>query len=200
MSTRLGQKLTGKLVPSAGATSEPTALGRRLSTAGRRGEEVTLPDPLGRVFIEMIGDRAWLELEVAVDAEMARLGVGPLSVVNAPKWESERARRALSMSCRDPDDHSKPFGTLEEWGVLDSTILNLAWTAWSDVRERLDPMAVPLTEDVALAVQAAVKKKDVPLLRTFGVATLSLWLASMADQLSTSPSPSSPSTPSDSTE
>lgn len=164
--------------------------------AGRRGEEVTLP-VLGRVFVELPGARVWQEIEGAVRREMRRLEAPTEGIEGAAMREAELALRVLAAAVRDPDDHAVPFGSLEEWGAVDNDVINLAWQAFGDVRERLDPVSFPMSPDEMFAIAAVVKKKDPALLRTFGVVRLSLWLASMGDQLSISPTPSSPSLDSD---
>jgi len=194
--TRLGKKLAGADQQAAPASSISTNL-KRITSAGRRGEEVNVPT-LGRMFLEIPGARAWQEIEAAVACEMRRLEIGELSIMTAGKYEVEQAMRVLAVAARDPDDRAKSFGTIEEWGELDVDVLNLAWHAFGDVRERLDPVALPISAEDMVAIGVAVKKKDAPLLRTFGVVTLSAWLASMVDPPSTSPTPSSPSTDSES--
>lgn len=165
---------------------------RRTVIGGRRGELVDVPI-LGSVWLELPGARAWQEIEAAVRVEMRRLEFGDLSLTNAAAYEVEMAIRVLTQAARDPDDHSQPYGTLEEWGGLDNDVINYAWHVFGDVRERLDPIACELTEDDAFAIQTAVKKKDGPRLRSYGVARLVAWLVTTADPPSTSPTPSSPS-------
>lgn len=181
-------------------TPTPTTLGRILST-GQRGEEVTLP-VLGRVWIELPGSREWQEIEAAARRELRRLEVDPESIQGAPSYEAELALRVLSVAVRDPasDKRATAFGTLEEWGKLDNDIVNVAWHAFGDVRQRLDPIAVLLDETDSAGIAVAVKKKDGPSLRAFGTVKLAAWLCATGALQSSSPSPSSPSTdsPSDS--
>jgi hypothetical protein len=189
--TKLGQKLAG----GGGApASEPSSTPLRgIVAAGKRGEEVVLP-VLGRVWLELPGARQWQEIESEVRKEMRRLEVGDLHVGTAAQHETELALRVLAVAVRDPDRRDQRFGTLEEWGELDNDIVSVAWHAFGDVRERLDPVSQPLSNDEMLAVSAAVKKKDATLLRTFGVVRLSAWLATTGEPPSTSPIPSSSST------
>lgn len=197
--TLLGKRLSsstnaGEASPEATPASRVSAL--RRAVAGRRGEEVTLP-VLGRVFLELPGALAWQEIEAAVFRRLRELEA-PDGIAGAAMREAELALRVLAASAKDPDDHAAPFGSLEEWGDLDNDLIGAAWHAFGDVRERLDPVAEDIGADDMVAIAFAVKKKDPVLLRTFGVVKLSRWLASMADQLSTSPTPSSPNTASDS--
>lgn len=153
---------------------------------------------LGRVWIELPGSREWQELEAAIRREMRRLEVGELALDTAAQYEAERALRVLAVAVRDPDRHEVAFGSLEEWGQLDNDLIIVSWHAFQDVRERLDPVATPLTPDEMIAIGVAVKKNDASLLRSFGVVKLSAWLASTGGPPSTSPTPSSPSSDSSS--
>lgn len=165
---------------------------KRVLTAGRRGEEVVLP-LLGRVWIELPGARAWQEIEAAVKKEMRRLEVGELGIETAAQYQAELAIRVCAEAVRDPDDHAIKFGTLEEWGGLDNDVISLVWHAFGDVRDRLDPVATSTSHEDMLAISIAVKKKDGPTLRRFGVVKLSAWLASMGSQLLIARTPSSSS-------
>lgn len=164
---------------------------RRLAVAGLRGEEVTLPI-LGRIYFELPGSREWQEIEAAVHREMKRLDFDDLRIsANAIHHQTELALRVLAASAKDPNNHDQPFATLDEWGELDNDLVSIAWLAFGDVRERLDPVEFALTTDDMFAIQAAVKKKDKELLRSFGLKKLSLFAASMDDPPPTSPPPSS---------
>ena len=180
---------------SKGAPEPPpkTPLERLLS-GGRRGELVELPG-LGPAWLELLGARASQEVEAAVYAAMKEYGI-ELDAVTMLRFEIERAVRTLAIAARDPEDRSKPFGTLAAWHQVDPTVINAAWSTYGDIKERLDPMATPLTDDEIAAFEYAVKKKDARILRSFGVVKLSAWLTSTAFQLSTSPTPSSSSSPS----
>ncbi len=190
--TRLASKLAGVAAQATPAPSQSTRLGKRATLTGARGEDVVLPE-LGRVYFELPGARCWQEVEAAVAAEMHRLGRGDLTLANAASYEVETALRVLAISAREPDDHSQAIGTLEQWGGLDNDVINIAWHAFGDVRERLDPISLEPSSDDMFAIAAAVKKKDARLLRTFGCVKLSAWLATTEEPQSTSPIPSSPS-------
>jgi hypothetical protein len=192
--TPLGKKISnGTAKPS---DSKVTPLSRAMP-GGSRGEDVVLP-LLGRVRIELVGETAKQEIEAAVYRAM-RARELDLNIVTSERYEAERAVRTLAHACRDPDDatHTAPFGTLEQWGELDSDIIATAWQAYGDVRERLDPLETVLTEDERIAIEVAVKKKDARLLRSYGISKLSSWLASMDVPPSTSQPPSSPNSGSD---
>lgn len=190
MTTKLGQKIAagGATQPAAGVSA--TALGRRLAN-GRRGETVDIPG-LGPAYIELVGAVRWEELELEGLLALKARGL-ELELRTAEVFELSKARRTLAEAVRDPDDHSAPFGTLAEWGALDPLAINAAWQAYGDIRERLDPQSTPLTDEERLAIDLAVKKKDVELLRSYGVARLSAWLVTTGGPQSTSPTPSSSS-------
>lgn len=184
--TPLGKKLANGSPPAVPPTTRLAAI-----AAGGRGEDLELPG-LGPAHIELIGAREMSIIEAAVVRDMAELGLEQ-TTLNTGHYELARAVRTLASAVRDRDDHSKPFGTIDEWSALDPDRVAACWTTYGDVRERLDPMAHPLTEDEALMIDHALKKKDVTLLRSFGVARLSAWLVSTGAPQQTSPPPSSSS-------
>ena len=185
--TLLAQKTAGAKAPA----SDATLLGRAFP-GGRRGELVTLP-VLGKAWIELAGHETVNQIEGAVFCEMSRLGL-EFSVATALTFEAERAARTLAATVRDPDDHSKAFGTIEEWLQIDSDLLNACNLVYGDVRDRLDPLGEGSTseEDTALFLQALLKKSPATL-RSFGVAKLSRLLLSGVVQPASSPTPPSSS-------
>lgn len=190
--SRLGAKLAGGAAAAAPASPVATHLARVVAL-GRRGEEVVLP-VIGAVFMELPGARVWQSIEAEVRAELRRLEADPSDISSAAQYEAELAMRVLSVAAREPSDHAVAIGSIEEWGQVDNDVLNAAWQAFGDVRERLDPVGSTPTDDDLVAISAAVKKKDAMLLRTFGVVKLSHWLATTAELPSTSPIPTSSST------
>jgi hypothetical protein len=178
----------GAIQNGAGAPAGRSKLAAMLA-GGKRGETLEVPG-LGRVRIELVGERASQEIEGDVYRELARLEI-PLNAVTAERYELERAVRTLAVAVRDPDDHAQAFGTAKEWAELDNDLINSAWHAYGDVRLRLDPVSQPLDDDTRMLIAAAVKKKDDRLLRSFGTVLLSTWLASTDVQLSSSRKPSS---------
>lgn len=189
--TILGSKLAGAAHMAAPASPVSRPL-TRVVAAGRRGELVTLPH-LGQAWIELPGAVAWEELQIAVRNEFVAAKL-ELDITTSDLWELKRARHTLARAARDPADHAAAFGTLEEWGELDPDVVNACWTVFGDVRERLDPMASPLTAEERLGIELAIKKKDARLLRSYGTQKLSSYLASTDGPQSTSPPPSSSTT------
>lgn len=181
--TPLGRKLDNGH-PLAKSLSRLAAV-----VAGGHGEDVDLPG-LGPAFIELIGAREMTTIEAAVVRDMAELGLEQ-TTLTITQYELARATRTLAIAVRDRDDHSQPFGTLDEWGGLDPDRVGACWSVYGDVRERLDPLAHPLTEEEAMVIDRALKKKDATLLRSFGVAKLCAWLVTTGAPPSTSPQASS---------
>lgn len=164
--------------------------------AGRRGEDVEIQG-LGPVRIELLGMRETQEVESDTYQSMKHHGL-EIDGVTAERYELERATRALARAVRDPADRTRAFGTLAEWEQLDNTLINAAWLAYGDVRERLDPLSVPATEAERTAIELAVKKNDAILLRSFGVVRLAGFMLSSAAPPSISPDPNSSSSASSS--
>lgn len=188
MSTILGNKLAGGAFVASPASPVSRPL-TKITAAGRRGELVKLPH-LGAAWVELPGAIAWEEVQIAARRELADAGL-ELTITTAELFEMKLARHTLAGAVRDPDERGVPFGTLDEWGALDPDVINSAWQVFGDVRERLDPMTHPLTDDELAAIDLALKKKDAPLLRSFGIARLALYMLSSAAPQTTSPSPSS---------
>ena len=170
------------------ATELVSKLGMKIS-GGRRGEDVELPGDLGHARMSILGAREQQEVQAAAMARLNALGMAWSDASHNLILEIALGTLARSVT----DAEGKPFGTLEEWGRVDSDRIVACWQLYGDIRERLDPLAGELDADEMALIAAAVKKKDGPSLRSFGVVKLSLWLRSMADLLSTSPPPSSSS-------
>lgn len=186
MTTLLG----GKLVQGAvGGAPAGTRLGQRIA-GGRRGELVDLPG-IGPAFVALLGTLDYEE----VDAEVFQIQRGrglELSIVTAQGYELVRARLSLARAVRNPDAREEAFGTIEEWRQVDVDTLMACWQIYGDVRQRLDPMSADISPTERREIEAAVKKKDPVLLRSYGVRSLSVWLATTDGLLSSSPSPRSP--------
>jgi len=189
--TKLGGRIASGGIPaSALASDDPMRASAPLATqrtklAARlgdiaRGEDVVLP-VLGRVYIELVKH----DVSSAIDGEVlhsmaaARL---PATAGFSSDLEIERSARILARACRDPEDHSQPFGTVEEWTTrLDDDVIMACFLVYRDVRERLDPLASGvIQEDELAAVTEAFKKKERTSLLSFGVAMLTNWLLSGA--------------------
>lgn len=182
----------GKLqsAPAIAKQPDPTSLARFLG-AGLRGELVTLP-ALGPAYIELAGHDVVNQIESEVFRELGALDLHP-TAINGLTYDAERARRTLSRCVRDADDRTKPFGTVEEWGQVDSDVIAACWQVYADVRYRLDPVGTELSEDDMHGIVYALEKKSPTLLRSFGAAKLSLYLLTSAARPASSPTPPSSS-------
>jgi hypothetical protein len=185
--TRLGR--IGAKAGEAGKVSPASRLVQAIESGAKRGMLVELP-VLGRAWVELIGSREAQSVDIAALTDLSsKMGSTFESGFVGTMLEFERALRILPEAVRDPDDHSKPFGTEEEWGDLDPDLVNAAWHAYGDVREALDPLDALITPAERDVISAAIAKKNSTLLRSFGAAKLSLYLLSMDAQPSTSPTP-----------
>lgn len=189
MTTKLEQlQASGRLPPPPSTPADAAAQSRlaKFQALGSRGEFVVLP-LLGKAWIEIAGHELVNQIEAEVFGEMNRLGF-QYNVITALTYELERAMRTLAACVRDPDDTTKPFGTLEQWRRVDDDIINACNLVYGDVRMRRDPIGVAtLSEEDTAAILSALEKKNATELRSHGVATLSLFLLSMADRLASSP-------------
>ncbi len=148
---------------------------------------------LGQAWVELPGAVVWEEVQITARRELAAAGL-ELEIGSAEVFEMKLARYTLARAVRDPNDHAAPFGTLEEWGELDPDVINTAWQVFGDVRERLDPMSLALDDAERIAIEIALKKKDGPLLRSFGITKLAIYMLTTAAPPSSSPRPSSSNT------
>jgi len=197
MATRLDRMTSG--IPKAAletpdppkaAPAAPTRLEARMGTIAR-GEDVVLPI-LGDAYIQLLGHEASSAIEAATFEAMAKVGLPP-TTMNAFAYDMNRHARIFALAVRDPDDHSKPFGSLAGWLKLDDDMLVACSLVYADVRDRLDPMGSRAALDGATMneINDAFEKKNAKQLQSFGVAQLSLWLLTSGVQLSTSPTPPS---------
>lgn len=176
--TRLARM--GGATPAPAPEASRTRLGQAISVGPLSRERVEIPR-LGPAWIVLAPHAAVQRIEGETFRAMAELGL-ELSSLTALTYEAERAVRTLAEAVRDPDDPDQPFGTLAEWrDHVDVDIIAGAWQVYGDVRMRLDPVSVALTEDERAAINAAVEKKNAMLLRSYGVAALASYLATTAD-------------------
>lgn len=172
---------------SAAATAADTMLSRaRASTP--RGEHVTMPI-MGRVWVELAGEMVVDEIEGAVYAAMDALKIAP-TALNGATYDNRRAALTLAWAVREPDDHSVRAGTQEQWLALDLEMIAACSAVYTDVRERLNPLSFPMLLEEYDAIRRAHEKKSPAMLRTFGVVSLSNYLAT-----TDAPPASSPTTP-----
>jgi hypothetical protein len=190
VSTILGSKIAG--AASVVAPASPVRALTRTLAAGRRGELVVLPH-LGQAWVELPGAVAWEEVQITARRELAAAEL-ELEITTAEVFEMKLARHTLARAVRDPNDHAVAFGTLEEWGELDPDVINSAWQVFGDVRERLDPMSLELSDNERATIEIAIKKKDGRLLRSFGITKLAIYMLSTDAPPPISQAPSSSNT------
>ena len=141
MTTKLGQKLAGQAQPAPAKSPLGAMLER-----GRRGDLRDIPG-LGPVWLQLIGSETVDDIEEAVTKRMKERGFEAESLLHALTFDANRARHTLAPAARDPQDHSKPFGSLEEWHALDPDTVAAAWEAFGDVRLALSPLDVETTKE-----------------------------------------------------
>jgi hypothetical protein len=169
----------------------PTRLSAFLAT-GSRGENVDLPG-LGPAWIELAGHETVNRIESETFEAMARLALEP-NALNGLTYDAERARRTLAAVVREQENHEKCFGTVEEWGRLDSDMIAAAWNVYADVRYRLDPVGDDsLTKEDDEGIRAFLEKKSAMGLRSYGVAKLARYMLTSEDRRATSQTLSSSS-------
>lgn len=116
-----------------------------------------------------------------------------------PDWlstdvvEGERARCYLARACRDPLDLGKPAGTPAQWRhpSITGPIISWLWVEYADLVATFDPFGGELLTADITDIEAAVEKKKVGALASFGSWKLARYLLSSADRPPTSPTPPS---------
>lgn len=150
---------------------------KRASTP--RGEYVEMP-MFGQVWIELAGEMAVDEIESAVFAAMEKLKI-PLTAMSAMTYESRRLALTLAWAVRhpDPDKREVRAATQDEWLSVDIDLLSACGLVYQDVRVRLSPVqALAVDPEQFEQIRLAHEKKNPMLLRSHGLAALSLYLAS----------------------
>lgn len=184
----LANKIAAKAPPKA------DSLLAKARASCPRGEFVTLP-VLGRVWIELAAEQVVDEIEGTVMRDMAELGLPP-TVLNAMTYDSRRLALTLAWAVRNPDDIAEHAGTQAEWIMLDIELISACGVVYGDVRHRLNPIDAGMTPELFEEIRLACEKKSPRLLRTYGVALLSNYLATTGGQPASSPEPPSSAGPS----
>jgi hypothetical protein len=108
---------------------------------------------------------------------------GTIAAVAGEDWRCEIAARHLAVAVREHDD-GPPLAPLEDWRELSDEQISGPWDRYQDLRDRLDPLgadARPLTADELAILRAASKKKDIVVLRSFGLHKLALFATTSAE-------------------
>lgn len=175
---------------AAPAPAKPETILARARAASPRGEYVEMPI-LGRVWVELAGELVVDEIEGEVFAAMAALGLQPVPT-NMLTYDSRRTALTLAWAVRDPDsaDHAVRAGTAQQWLEVDIDLLSACGQVYGDVRERLNPVgSSSLTDEEYEQIRLAHEKKNAAMLRTFGLASLSNYLATTDAPPASSPTP-----------
>ena len=179
---------------AAAAQAKPVSLLAQRRAQVLRGEFVVMP-LVGRVWVELVGERTVDEIEGATFAAMKADGLDPVAM-NALSYDSCRTALTLAWAVRNPDNKDERFGSDAEWRALDIDLILACGLIYNDVRERLSPVAMgALTQDQLDEIRVAIEKKNAMRLRSVGVVALSLYLLSTADPPATSQSTKSSTGP-----
>lgn len=195
------QKLTDGIPSSALADPAVPAAPSKLSAVRGQialGEYVDVP-PYGRMWIEVLGHTKTNMIEGEVFDYMPRVHKLQPVALHAFAYDMNRYARVMAEAAKDPDDptHRTPYGPLDLWLDEPDDRLMRCRLAYIDVKERLAPMDLdaPPPPEICEQIVEAFKKKAGMYLRDFGVVTLASWLISGAVQLTSSPTPQSPTGP-----
>jgi hypothetical protein len=193
--TKLSDRLAPKAAPPANESPSLSKLGAALASGSiPRGEMIEDFAGLGRAFVGMIGIRDAQRIEGECVSACAKLGISQDSIAHVTAFEAEKAIRWLALGVRDPDDQSKPFGTMSEWADMDPDRITRAWLQYGDVRESLAPEVIEIGLPLRDTIVAAISKKNASLLRSFGTHILVSYLLSTDVPPPTSPDSKSSTT------
>jgi hypothetical protein len=192
--TRLGNLINSKPLqpPTGGATKMQAAL-----SGSRVLEAVLLPGLDTQAMMTLVGSERFLDIEGEVVLAMETRKLAP-GTWNEGKFELERAKRVLAEAVREHDPLAKaegrvppPFGSLAEWGQLAPSIINAIWGQYAELVERFDPLAdlTTLEPIEAMELRAAIEKKNLSVLRSFGLQKLCAYLLTSGDQHASSQTP-----------
>jgi hypothetical protein len=119
---------------------------------------------------------------------MKALDLPPTSI-NARTYDSRRTALTLAWAVRDASDRAVPFDTADNWCGMDIDFISACGIVYNDVRERLNPVAYPLTTEEFDEIRLQHEKKNPMMLRTYGVVMLSNYLATTDAPPANSPTP-----------
>lgn len=149
-------------------TKSPVAGRLRAALAGvRRFEPVTIPGVNLRAFMYVLGGEQVKTIEADTYADLGSRGLQPTELT-ALTYEAERARRTLARVVCASENPADMWGTLDEWGEMPDEWIADLWRQYEGLRESIDPIAVPLTDDERREIDGAIKKKDRRYLLCFG--------------------------------
>jgi hypothetical protein len=180
---------TGAPSPSASIAAADTILGRAVASTPR-GELVKMP-LIGSVWVELVGEMVSAEIESATIRAMSELSI-PFTPIHSGSYERRQTALTLAWAVRHPDSDKRHIcaGTQEQWCAKDNEFLAACIAVYTDVRERLNPLSYPLSSEEFDQIRLAHEKKNPAMLRTFGVVSLSSYLAT-----TDAPPASSPTAP-----
>jgi hypothetical protein len=173
------------------AVSVPAAAESRLGLVLSGGSAFTYRDVVvpgvGPAKIRMLSRAEEAEVDLAMARWMRVLQRDDditetvLSSIGGMPLSSERATRIVAVAVRDPDDVSRPFGTLDEWRQLSDVQIGAAYDAYEDLVEELDPLGRGLSSVEVEGIRDAVAKKNTTLLLAYGSRRLALYLSSTVE-------------------
>lgn len=180
------------LKPSAPA--KPAAPPRSTLAVGvltsRVHREITIPRTSVRGAMRLLSRSEVASVRAACRDALSALATGP-ALEGFREWHEELAVRTLAVAVRDPDDNAEPLASLSDWQECDDEQIGAVWEWYQDLEAELDPLGADggLTSADVDVMLAAAKKKGGALLMSFGSRKLAAFAITLAEQLSSSPTP-----------
>ena len=185
--TRLGDKIQRVATPPT-----RTRLGEAVAGTGAIVyRDVTIPIAGGvRAKMRLLGHDEQMTATAALAERLRALRLED-DWLSKDTIEQERARQYLVIACRDPEDPIKPIGSTEDWAnsAITSPVLIGLWIEYADMVATFDPAHVELTAEDLRDIPAAIEKKSVRSLVSFGSSKLANWLLSTGAPPAVSPIP-----------
>lgn len=179
----------GSLRPTATASPSAPGVGGLAELGARVHVDVTIPRTTTRGRMRLVSRSEAAAIHAETRAHFAESGA-PITaaMLTEPNVVSEhlaeRAVRHLAVAVRDPADESKPLAPLSQWREeCDDDQIGVLWMAYNDHAAAIDPVGqgVELSEEDAIAMREASKKKDVDLLMSFGSRKLAIFSTTLVD-------------------
>lgn len=178
--------------PAAGSPEAVASTRLGVILAGKTHEvvrELELPR-IGKVAIRLLRRTEAEDVDLEVTSWLVRqakergVSADELMAAGTLPLSSRTALEKLARALRDPTDHAKPLGTVEELEQLDEEILGEAWVAYESLRLDLDPLSGELSPEELEAIVDAGKKNDRIRLFGFGFSKLCASLPALVARLS----------------
>lgn len=152
-------------------------------TSARAFEPVTVPRTSKRGRMRLLSRGENRQVKIDARAALAEIGATGPTVNGYVEWHEEVATRTLAIAIRNYENPELALAPLEYWEACDDNQINTLFMHYQDMDRRLDPLASSeIGADEIVAIDAAIKKKSLTLLLSYGSQKLASFLLTSAGQ------------------